>query len=221
MKTNKRIEISPLSYRQYLQMIENNEPIYLKHEGRDIRVVSIFNTGIGTYLADIEYVPEQSNNEKIRPERLRVMTPRVPNRPKPLDVRLNSYIEGLMDDDGITLENTAEVLVYDVNQMFKPMIALLVSNAYQAYCASLDGSLAGSNSCSKRFNNHKDFNVGDVVMEISTIYNTDCHIDRIGKVLSIFDKDRGYVEIETLDGRSFTWDNASFIKIHTEVRFRQ
>jgi hypothetical protein len=90
------------------------------------------------------------------------------------------------------------------------LITFLVANAYSNYSASIMSNPLSE----KRFDYHKNPKLGDLVMEISTIGSRYCDRDRIG-YLKDFDGWSAY-EIETLDGRTFTWDNANMIRIPQE-----
>lgn len=96
-----------------------------------------------------------------------------------------------------------------MNHLFK----LLASNAYVAYRASLSAAINGE---SRMFDWFKQVEVGQLVMEVSTIGMDTNDSTRIGYLKKVENRKRKGITytIELLDGgRKFEWTNASFIRV--------
>ena len=95
------------------------------------------------------------------------------------------------------------------------MVRLIATSAHSAY----RNVLSGGNSKAQQhyFDTVGEPQVGDCVVEISSLgwklREGKSLIDQVGELKSIVGGKYGKYEIETLDGRTVTWDNAEFIVV--------
>lgn len=85
------------------------------------------------------------------------------------------------------------------------LLDLLVVNAYNFY----------SNTLMKNYDYFKTLEVGNLVLEITSLSNKANNKNRIGYLKRIISESE-YI-IETLDGREVHWENADFIRVQTEL----
>lgn len=111
------------------------------------------------------------------------------------------------------------------------ILKLLEANAYRVYQTALSGALgSGQDSLWKKISNPE---VGDLVLETTTLWSANSDGKRLGRLMSIAreeypiseDDRKQYLDrgestphekvyyLELLDGREMRWTNASFIKV--------
>lgn len=114
------------------------------------------------------------------------------------------------------------------------LLEILIASAYANYCSSLIGGPPVSH---ERFKFFKEFKVGDLVMEVSSLHRRDYDTQRIGYLVSDqmepFGTDEWWEETKDdyegkrpqervytikrlIGGEDFRWSNAMMVRVVTE-----